>query len=430
MPSLILARRFVLAGLLLLLSACLVVGWLAVSQLGETALYEAQARARLVAEEMAGQVHLAVNVGVPVDRLVGVEDLFEHRMASFPGIVRAALLDTNDQVLHERRTSSTHALPPATIPIVHEGVPVARLELQWRAPSLTALLLPWGIPLLAVIALTTGLAGEAFRFALTGLVLRRDRLVQASCERIATGDLTTRPPRLDRRDFDNRLLWLTEQLRHVGEQRMRVSRLAQSLRQTEPDFDKRRQIDQILADALRDGKIALPESAESPDAPEWSSPTEKTPSEEVSSPPFLQTVSDMPASSQAALQRWRGVILGVLPWALIAMLAGNHFAWVCSGSLAFLALMLWVAGKLQWWQKTFSGWYGALLGGLVFGPCLGLLMQIAWTPQHFLALGKLGYLLLAGLSVCALVLPWLGEQANAPDLASLPIAQEKRTHAA
>lgn len=386
MPATTLARRFALAGLLLFLFVGLLVSGLAVSQLRETALEEAQARARLVAEEMADQIQLAVDVGIPLDRLVGVEDLFNQRMQSFPGLLRAALLDTRGRVLHERLAPQADALEPVILPISRAGAPVAWLELKWRQPVLSSLLLPWGLPLAALIALTAGLAGEALCYSLTGLVLRRERLIHASCQRIVAGDLTRRPPRLGRRDFDNRLPWLTEQLRHVGEQHMRVERLAQSLRQTEPDAGKRHQLDQVMAAAM--GRDHFGGRS--------------------------QTLAEVPASSQAALQRWRGVLLGLLAWAPTAALAGYHPAVVGAGALALLALLLGTAYRLHWWQGMPSAWYGVLLGGMVFGPALSLLGQMAWAPQHFHALGNLGYITLAVLSMAALLLPWFGHQDREP----------------
>lgn len=388
MPALMLARRFAFTGFLLLLFMGLLISGLAVSQLREMALQEAQARARLVAEEMAGQIQLAVDVGIPLDRLVGVEDLFAQRMQSFQGILRAALLDTRGRVLHERRLSQADAMAPVVLPISQAGEPVAWLELHWRQPVISALMLPWGLPLAALVALTAGLAGEALRYALTGLVLRRERLVHASCQRIAAGDLATRPPRLGRRDFDNRLPWLTEQLRHVSEQHVRVERLAQSLRQTEPDAGKRHQLDQVLARAIdHDHFGGRP-----------------------------QAVAEIPASAQAALQRWRGVLLGLLAWTPMAAFAGYHPALVGTGALALLALLLVIAHRSHWWRSRASAWYGALLGGLVFGPALSLLGQMAWAPQHFHALGSPGYAAMAVLSMAALLLPWFGT----PDREPLP----------
>lgn len=375
-----LARRFAFTGLLLLLAVGCLVSWLAVSQLRDMARQEAEARARLVAENMAAQVQRAVDVGIPVDRLVGVEDLFTQRMQSFQGILRVALLDTQGRVLHERRAPARDALAPVMVPIARAGETVASLELHWRQPAIAALLLSWGLPLAALIALVAGLAGEALRYALTGLVLRRERIVLASCQRIAAGDLATRPPRLGRRDFDARLPWLAEQLRHVGEQHMRVERLAQSLCQTEPDLDKRRQHAEVLAAALGNDRFPAP------------------------APP------ELPTSSHAALQRWRGVLLGLLAWVPAAALASHHPVGVGAGALALLALLSGTAYRLQWWQGTASGWYGAVLGGLVFGPALSLLVQMAWAPQHFQTMGSFGYAILAVLSTAALLLPWFGSQ--------------------
>ncbi|MBH1965524.1 MAG: hypothetical protein I8H77_14375 [Comamonadaceae bacterium] len=399
-----LARRFAMAGLALLTLMGLMVSWVAISQLRDTAYHEADARAHLIAEEVADQIQLAIDVGVPVDQLEGVEDLFNQRAKGFSAIVRIALVDQKGQILTQKGAPGPDTLPLVVVPITHEGAAVASLELLWRQPRVSALLLPWGLPVAVLIALIAGLANEALRFALTGVVLRRERLILESCERIAAGDLATRPPRVSRRYFDRRLPWLVEQLRHASEQHLRVQRLAQSLRQTEPDFEKRHALDRVLTETIGDDRFDMPHPGGEVQATANSLAPELAPdSAHLVAAPLL--------SAKAAHQRWRGVMLGLLASSPMAILPGYPFALTAAGALTLLAVLVVISYRFGWLKNTVYAWYGLLLGSAVFGLGLGLLAQIAAAPRMFQLWDGLGYAILAACGIAALLLPLLGPRA-------------------
>ena len=121
-------RRFVLRGVLVTCVVFVTVSWVAVQQLRELAIQEASARARLVADSLAAQVQRAVKSGVPIDRLVGVEDLFAQRMAAFDDLLGATLLDSQGRVLHTRKSEESDA-PTLTqrASVALDGVPRATL---------------------------------------------------------------------------------------------------------------------------------------------------------------------------------------------------------------------------------------------------------------------------------------------------------------
>ncbi|MET4580115.1 hypothetical protein [Ottowia thiooxydans] len=416
------ARRFATAGLVLLTLVALMVSWVAISQLRDTAYHEAEARAHLIAEEVADQIQLAINVGVPVDHLEGVEDLFHQRTQSFSAIVRIALVDQQGRILKENGVTETDTLPLVVIPVTHQGASVASLELLWRQPRVSALLLPWGLPVAVLIALIAGLANEALRFSLTGAVLRRERLVMECCERIATGDLATRPPRVSRKNFDRRLPWLVEQLRHVSEQHLRVLRLAQSLRQTEPDFEKRHSLDRVLAETIGGDRFELTAPAAGADIePAAHPPADADADADVQAilskrvPELSSETAHLVAapllSAQAARQRWRGVMLGLFASAPMAALPGYPLALTAAGGLALLAVLLGISYRFNWLNNTVYARYGLVLGSAVFGLGFGLLAQIAGAPRVFQLWDSLGYALLALCGILALLLPLLGPRA-------------------
>lgn len=372
-------RRFALGGLLLLFGVFLAVSWVAVHQLHGMAVQEAQGRARLVADNMAAQIQHAIQVGVPIEKLVGVQTLFDHRLQTFDDLLAATLRDSTGRVLHERlRASAPAPHLQVSTPVLVSGVPVASVDLWWREPAPRTLLLAWALPLLALLCFTAALASEALRYGLTGQVLRRERLIDACCARIRTGDFAFRPPRLGRREFDTRLPWLSGQLRQVNEQYLRLRRLSESLQRTEPDPDKRQQLEQMLSIAVGADHFMQTQAARLPDP-----------------------------ASQPTQRRWRGLLLGLLAWALTLAGTGLRPLPLLALGLGLTLAIAAVAARQRWWLPDAAGRPGLLLGGAFLGPGLGLLALLAWAPQRFEHLGMPGTVLLVLACVGAVALPWL-----------------------
>lgn len=376
------ARRFALRGLVLLCLVFLGLSWVAVHQLQGMAIQEAEGRARLVADGMAQQVQHAVQVGVPLNELVGVTALFEHRLQAFDDLLAASLHDSRDQVLHQRARGKTGAAALAVqAPVTVSGIPVARIHVLWREPATATLLTLWAVPLVALLAFTGALGAEGLRYSLAGEVLHRERIVAAACSRIGAGDFAFRLPRLGRREFDARLPWLRAQLRHVNEQFERLQRLTQSLRRTEPEQTKRALLDEGLARV--EGR------------------------DQYSQMPAL-VLSDLP--SRAARARWRGLWLGLAAWLLA--LAGTGLQPL--GLLALgLGLLMLVALPATRRQGRSAG-LGLLLGGVALGPGLCLLALQVWAPQAMAQLGGWGRGALVFCALAAVVLPWLPTPGRCP----------------
>lgn len=373
------ARGFALGGLVLLCLVFLAVSWVAVRQLHGMAVQEAEGRAHLVADGLAAQVQHAVQVGVPLDRLVGVTALFDHRLQAFDDLLSARLLDSQEQVLHQRARGQADAPALAVqAAVVVSGVPVAHIHVQWREPATAALLLAWSLPLGVLLVLVSVLAAEGLRYSLTGEVLRRERIVEAACARISAGDFAFRAPRLGRREFDARLPWLRAQLRHINEQFERVHRLTLSLRRTEPDQIKRTLLDQALARAQGSDHFS----------------------------PIPTTIVD-DALSQPARQRWRGLLLGLLAWLLALAAVGLQPLPLWGLGAGLVALLAVLAARWRWWRADRAGCLGLVLGAALLGPGLCLLALQAWAPQAMAGLGIWGRaaLVCSGLGSC--VLAWL-----------------------
>ncbi|HMS05948.1 MAG TPA: hypothetical protein PKD73_09175 [Burkholderiaceae bacterium] len=245
-------RPIQLAGwgaLVLMLLAFCALGWVTLEPLRAAAEEEAQLRARLVGDELSAQLQRALDLGIPPDRLEGLQAVFDQRMRASPGIRSIELTDLQGRTLGATRTTTQDETTRMSLSIKRQGESVALLLVSWNPPRLTDWLPRWLLPLGAVAVVIAIVMREAVRRAVAAQWLRRESAVIAASRRLADGDFATVPLRLPRRIFDPRLPVLTEGLRHVNEWHMRVQRLVQSLRETEPDSERRAELAHVLDDA-------------------------------------------------------------------------------------------------------------------------------------------------------------------------------------
>jgi hypothetical protein len=361
-------RRLALWGALLMLAACAVLAAAAVLQLQALSASEAQARAQLVAEGLAKRVQRAVSLGIPLDALQGVDTLFAERMADFPDIAALALQASDGRLLTLAGPAGATALPegPRVEAMVLDRAsrPAARLVLVRHEAALLRLMRPWMLPLLALALACATLAAESLRPALAAGVRRREAVVHAAAGAIAAGQLGVRLPLLRRREHDLRPQWLAAQLRQIRERHLRVSRLVQSLRRTEPDASRRALLDQALAQACGSDQFE--------DAP------------------------PLPATTQAeARLRWHALLLACAAWLLAlapVLWAGPQLRawgpghWAAAAALPFALGLLGAAvlarggqgGRAQPRRELAAG----LATGLLFvGPGLFMTCVLALCPE-------------------------------------------------
>lgn len=136
-----------LLGILLILSQG-VVSWLAATAFEARLLPEVNRQVQLAGELAASQIGEAVALGIPVDKLVGIDEFFDEVFAQNPNIQQLTLVAADgDQRLHEGMASAAvipdQAPQSVVMPVVVEGQPVARLQVQYEgysaAPQLAAL---------------------------------------------------------------------------------------------------------------------------------------------------------------------------------------------------------------------------------------------------------------------------------------------------
>lgn len=257
---------------LLLLGVALCLTGLAVYQVDQLRDSEAHARSQLHAQALAARVQQALALGIPLRHLQGVQALFAQRLRDAPDIEAVALMDrsggtTRPLWMHRRpvqHQAADEGSPPdgprAVVGIHHQGVAVADLVVVRRDLSLWPLMLEWMGWVVGVVLLAAGLAALGAVRGLKRGPLRRRQWLGAQAGLAVGGDYSSRlslfVAGIRAQEFDLRPAWLVAQFRQVNEAALRLRRLTASLRQTEPDADRRAQLDAILAQAMAQDRFA------------------------------------------------------------------------------------------------------------------------------------------------------------------------------
>lgn len=253
------ALRLGWIALALLLTAAAVLAWNTQDQLRGMREESQRVRAQLMAESLSQRIGHALDIGIPMHALVGVEALFNQRLGAHAEIQSIALMEGPGKVLWFterekplRKEVGTRA--DASIVVNGEFRGLVRLTLQesGTAPfvrSTAALLLP-------AVLLLAALAYLAARFSEAQGVKLRDHAVRLAMRAINSGRYDRLIVLPHRRGFDLRAQQLGHAVRGVHETLTRVRRLISSLRQTEPQAQRREYLDMLLAEAEGSDRFA------------------------------------------------------------------------------------------------------------------------------------------------------------------------------
>lgn len=319
--------------------------------LRDLAVSEAQGRARLVISAVTAQIQRAVDLDIPVRELVGISALFEQNVQGFPDLLRLELRDASGLLLYEAgHPQAEIALLAIEMPLRYQGSVAGQIVVFWKSPKLSDFIRESWLPLVALLAFGFTLAREALRMAVACYPASRDALVRQACARIGMGEIGFAIASTGRRDHDARPQWLAARLRHVREQFQRLERITQSLLRTEPEVQMRLELERGLQEARGDDQLQA------------------------------QAMVWLTGTGVLARQRWHGVLLGLVIWLPLMLPMGGVLLpfQVLLPFAVQVILLLWLPHWLGWQPK--AGVRGLLLGGLLLGPGLGLLMQIALAP--------------------------------------------------
>lgn len=250
------ATRLGIAALVLLLLAACVLSIHTYDQSREMRAASDRTRSQLMAQSLSLRISHAVESGIPLPSLVGVEALFQQRMASQPDIHAVALVLPGGKLLWQTTRDASAAGATAEAPVQVRGASVATLRLTLRDSGAATFARATAALLLPAIALLALLAYLAARFSQAQGIELRNHAAWRARRAIAQGRYDNTVVLPQRRGFDLRVQQLGHAVRSVHEGLVRVRRLIASLRQTEPQHTRRERLDQLLAKAEADDRFA------------------------------------------------------------------------------------------------------------------------------------------------------------------------------
>ncbi len=233
-------RQLALSGFLLLL---LSISWLTAPTLGR--LFEERTnalsiRAALIAGTIAHEIDHALQIGIPIDRLEGVADLFSQHGKRNAAILSISFVDASGNLRHRHDSASASgAFLPTNIgkasAEVHDATQLrGHIEIRFAIGHNVDLLVEVAALVLAISLLGGVISLLCLRHAADSGPLARDRATSRLCEAIHKGHFCVRIADLPACNFDMRPHGLARRIRSLKESRARLSRMLDSLIATEP----------------------------------------------------------------------------------------------------------------------------------------------------------------------------------------------------
>lgn len=162
-----------LAGLL----AVLALIWSLATQFHAEAQAGQQAIARSVVQTLANQTTRAVRLGIPLQKLPGVQDYLQQTLQSTPQIAYLALADEHGKPLYS--VSQGKAEPLVKLPIIVRGATVAQVQAGAKSPQAHSLIKPAALAALTVLTMAVLAGFIAWQWPGRGLQKRHALLLQA-----------------------------------------------------------------------------------------------------------------------------------------------------------------------------------------------------------------------------------------------------------
>jgi predicted MFS family arabinose efflux permease len=210
----------------LLVLATGIISQAALSGFEREVLPEIGREATAIGQNLAAQIGRAVALGVPPDKLVGVENFFQQTLDSRPALDSIAL-QLADGTLHQAvRAGQRHKLTDIAIPIQGESGPIGTLHLGLNASLFgrSAADSRWDIAIVLMVSVLTTI--EILVFLIDLYVSAPLRLVERMQDRLARRDWTTREIPLGLTAIGRYLALLGAVGRRMNERRQQILWLA------------------------------------------------------------------------------------------------------------------------------------------------------------------------------------------------------------
>lgn len=203
LPKRLRAVRFVLVLVMVILPA-LAVAVAAISATGDIVQPEAERRAELAARTVAGQVEHALDLGIPLPDLVGMDVFLDEVFRETPEVGWLAVTDVRGRVLHVQAAQGVQGAPGvgATLessqrvlaePLDMRGETVGRLHLGWRAVAVAGPRDAVLATLLLVLIGAIALAAECGHWLWGMTVGAGVRALEDTLEYVRRGELDVAP---------------------------------------------------------------------------------------------------------------------------------------------------------------------------------------------------------------------------------------------
>ena len=265
----------------LALALCLLMGVIIAAACWSSARSERERqtaqRAQALAESLAARISNALALGIPFDRLQGVEAAFAHALHEADGIRCIALVDTHEVVARQAGVPANHALIPA---MLSARAAVHHPDAQGQAWDAGAVIVQamrsdgsrfaWEASVLVLAAASVGAltASALWRWKFRRGPGARLRAIDQARQLAAAGDWTLVPDA----GPSHRSHWLhthAARVRALTERCQRVQRLAVSLASTEPDPGERSRLTGLYEQAKGIDRFPAKTPAFVPATPAW-----------------------------------------------------------------------------------------------------------------------------------------------------------------
>ena len=224
-----LERRLILGviavTLLMLVATTGVISRVALGAFEREVLPEMGREATAAGALLASQIERAVALGVPPDRLVGLEPFFEAALASHPALDSIRLLTPRGEQ-GARRPGRSRKVQDVSVPVLGEAGPIGTLHVGVNPSRLerSARDSKWDIAIVLLVALLA--TAEALVFLADRSISMPLRLVERLAAHVAAGDWTMRAPPTGIDAAGRFLSRLNAVVRRMNERRRHVGWLA------------------------------------------------------------------------------------------------------------------------------------------------------------------------------------------------------------
>jgi hypothetical protein len=244
-----LMQLMVMSSLLLMLAWLAHLGARTEQLIYDNHVQESTMRSQLLAAELARSINRALDYGIPIGQLQGVDKVFEDRIGANREVAQIVLTDQQGLQLLASGVSQIQGMS-VTAHIGQGGSRVGTVTVHVRPiERWDVILLPLSVAAL-LLALALLVLAEALRFSIRIGPWHRESVVVQALDLAAKRDYTQLVREAPLQAFDRRSTLLSVQIRDLNERFTRLFRLIRSLLETEPSDDKRNKLAD-LADKLQ-----------------------------------------------------------------------------------------------------------------------------------------------------------------------------------